>query len=109
MSTDETAYDDGAIRCDEHGLSIRHYYLWGTKRIPYAAIKGVQTLPLTGLQKVRKWRLWGTGDVVHWWNLDLHRPRKSVALVIDVGGRVHPTITPNDPQAVARIIEASIG
>jgi hypothetical protein len=102
MSLNHATYDDGAIRCDDQGLSIRRYYPWGTKRIPYASIEGVETLPLT--QKVRKWRLWGTGDFVHWWNLDPQRPKKSTALVIDVGARVHPTITPDDPTAVARIL-----
>jgi hypothetical protein len=100
-------YDDGTIRCDDRGLSIRHYYPWGTKRIPYSAIAGVETLPLTGFSKVRKWRIWGSGDFIHWWNLDPHRPSKDVALVIDVGHRIRPTITPDDPTAVARILEES--
>jgi hypothetical protein len=104
MSLNQAAYDDGAIRCDDQGLSIRRYYPWGTKRIRYKSIEGVETLPLTGPQKVRKWRIWGTGDFVHWWNLDPRRPKKSVALVIDVGRRVRPTITPDDPTAVARIL-----
>jgi len=108
MNTNQVAYDDGSIRCDEKALSIRRYYLWGTKRIPYTSIKSVETLPLTGLQKVRKWRLWGSGDFVHWWNLDLHRPSKSTALVIDIGRRLHPTITPTDPTAVTRILMEAI-
>jgi hypothetical protein len=104
MSLNHLAYDDGAIRCDDQGLSIRRYYPWGTKRIRYTSIEGVETLPLTGPQKVRKWRLWGSGDFVHWWNLDPRRPQKSVALVIDVGRRIRPTITPDDPTAVARTL-----
>ena len=108
MSANQAAYDDGEIRCDDQGLSIRRYYLWGTKRIPYTSIEGVQTLPLTGLQNVRRWRLWGSGDFSHWWNLDLRRPNKSVALVIDVGRHIRPTITPDDPTAVARILTEAI-
>jgi len=108
MNTNRVAYDDGLIRCDEHALSIRRYYPWGTKRIPYTSIKSVETLPLTGLQKVRKWRLWGSGDFVHWWNLDPRRPHKSTALVIDVGRHLRPTITPNDPTAVTRILREAI-
>lgn len=53
---------------------------------------------------MRKWRIWGSGDFVHWWNLDVRRPGKDVALVIDVGERILPTITPNDPDAVERIL-----
>jgi len=104
MSADQPEYDDGNIRCDDQGISIRRYYPWGTKRIPYSAINAVETLPLTGLQKVRRWRLWGSGDFTHWWNLDPRRPSKSVALVIDVGRHIRPTITPDDPTTVARIL-----
>ncbi|MEY9872711.1 hypothetical protein ABH931_002188 [Streptacidiphilus sp. MAP12-33] len=98
------AYDDGTIICDDEGITVRRYYPWGAKRIPYASIRGVETLPLTGANKVRRWRIWGSGDFVHWWNLDARRPRKDVALVLDVGRRVRPTITPDDATAVARII-----
>ena len=105
MSGDNaTTYDDAVIRCDEHGLTIRRYYPWGAKQIPYASIRGVEELPLTGVNKVRKWRIWGSGDFVHWWNLDARRPDKNMALVIDVGHRVRPTITPDDPGAVERIL-----
>jgi hypothetical protein len=104
MSTNTAAYDDGRILCDDQGLTIRRYYLWGTKRIGYSSIRGVETLPLTGPSRVRKWRIWGSGDFIHWWNLDPHRPKKDTALVIDVGRRVRPTITPDDPAAVARIL-----
>jgi hypothetical protein len=41
---------------------------------------------------------------VHWYNLDGGRPKKETAIEIDVGGRVLPTITPDDPAAVVRII-----
>ena len=98
-------YDDGLIACDEHGIVIRRYYPWGAKRIPYGVLKGVDNLPLTGVNKVRRWRIWGSGDFVHWWNLDPSRIHKTMALVLDVGGRVRPTITPDDPQAVERILK----
>jgi hypothetical protein len=109
MSTNTAAYDDGGIRCDDQGLTIRRYYPWGTKRIRYTSIRGVETLSLTGPNRVRKWRIWGSGDFIHWWNLDPRRPEKSVALVIDVGRRVRPTITPDDPTAVARILTEMTG
>jgi hypothetical protein len=101
----EVVYDDHEVACDERGLFIRRYYPWGAKRIPYRSIKGVQELPLTGAKGVRRWRIWGSGDFVHWWNLDPRRLHKTVALVIDVGRRVRPTITPDDPETVARILD----
>jgi hypothetical protein len=104
MSMAAARYDDGAIRCDEQGIIIRRYYPWGPKTIPYASIAGVETLPLTGANQVRRWRLWGSGDFVHWWNFDPHRLGKDTALVLDLGRRVRPTITPDDAAAVARII-----
>jgi hypothetical protein len=94
-------YDDGKIACDDTRLIIRRYYPWGAKTIPYDAIRSVSHLTPLG---VRKWRLWGSGDFVHWWNLDRRRPEKELALVIDTGHHIRPTITPDDPQAVERIL-----
>ena len=96
----DTRYDDGSIVCDDTGLLIRRYYPWGSKRIAYASIKSVKRLPI----RISRRRLYGSGDFVHWWNLDLSRPKKRIALDIDIGGRVHPTITPNDPDQVAQIL-----
>jgi hypothetical protein len=97
-------YDAGGVACDDKGIVLKRYYPWGAKRIPYPPIKGVQHLPLTGTSKVRRWRIWGSGDFVHWWNLDTRRPGKTVALVIDVGRRIRPTITPDDPERVEQIL-----
>ncbi len=99
-------YDDGRVACDEDGLVIRRYYPWGAKRVPYDSIRGMRRRPLGTIRG--RWRLWGSGDFKHWWNLDLGRPRKSVGLEIDVGGRVIPTITPDDPDAVQRVVAARL-
>jgi hypothetical protein len=98
--TEPARYDDGNIVCDDTGLLIRRYYPWGSKRIAYGSIKSVKRMPI----RIRRWRLYGSGDFVHWWNLDLSRPKKSVALDINVGGRIHPTITPNHPDRVEQIL-----
>jgi hypothetical protein len=95
-------YDDGRIVCDEDGVHVRRYYLWGDKTIPYRVIRSVTPRPLTRWRG--KWRLWGSGDLVHWYNLDRTRPKKDTALELDTGGRVRPTITPDDPSTVARIL-----
>ena len=101
-------YDDGRISCDEAGIRIGWYYLWGAKRIRYGSIKAVQNLSLSGVNKARRWRIWGSGDFIHWWNLDPGRPHKDVALVLDVGRRIRPTITPDDPEAVERILREHV-
>lgn len=98
--TPTTLYNDGEIVCDDTGLLIRRYYPWGSKRIPYSSIKTVSRLPI----RIRKWRLWGSGDLRHWWNLDPKRPKKNLALELDTGHRIHPTITPEDVEAVERIL-----
>lgn len=99
-------YDDGRIRCDETALVIRWYYLWGAKRIPYDSIRSVRDRPLTGWKG--RWRIWGSGNLRHWYNLDTGRPKKSVALVLDTGHHVRPTITPDDAPAVRRILDDHI-
>ena len=97
-------YDDGRIACDQTGITIGWYYLWGSKKIPYAKIRSVHRRPLESAGG--RWRLWGSGDFVHWYNLDGRRPAKTVALELDTGARVRPVITPDDPDAVAGIIAA---
>jgi hypothetical protein len=95
-------YDDGNIACDEAGLIVRRYYPWGPKTIPYASIRSVTRRPLTRVRG--KWRIWGSGDLKHWWNFDGSRPKKDMALDIDAGAHIHPTITPDDPDTVDRIL-----
>jgi len=93
-------YDDGRITCTDTGLLIKRYYPWGAKHVPYAQVKSVKRLPI----RIRRWRLWGSGDFRHWWNLDLNRPNKTLALDIDTGRWIHPTITPDQPETVERIL-----
>ncbi len=107
MGAGAAHYDDGRIACDDTGILIRWYYPWGAKRIPYHAIRSVTRLPLTGLSG--RWRIWGSGDLVHWWHLDPSRPRKRLALVLDTGRHVQPTITPDDPEELARILADRMG
>lgn len=100
--TNQTLYDDGRVSCDESGITLRWYFPWGSKRIPYRSIRSVRLMELSPVRG--KWRIWGSGDFVHWYNLDPGRPGKDTGIEIDVGRRVLPTITPDDAQAVARII-----
>lgn len=101
-------YDDGVIACTEDALVIRRYYFplakIGDKRIPYAKIRSVQRMPLTTWNR---YRLWGSGDFIHWYNLDPSRPSKSERLVIGLsGGTVEPVITPDDVDRVSAELAA---
>jgi hypothetical protein len=49
-------------------------------------------------------RIWGTANPGYWANLDPQRPKKRVALILDLGKRVKPFITPDDPDAAQRVI-----
>ncbi len=99
-----TDYDDGKIACTDAELIIRHYYFpVGDKRIPYSAIREVRRVPLGFMGK---WRIHGSGDFVHWFNLDSHRPRKDTALVIHLSGVIKPVITPDDPDRVVAELAA---
>jgi hypothetical protein len=94
-------YDDGRVACDDKRIILRWYYLWGSKRIPYWAIQSVTRRPLAG---GRRWRIWKFFDLRHHYNLDRSRRKKSVALEIHTHGHIIPTITPDDVEAVERIL-----
>jgi hypothetical protein len=95
-------YDDGLIACRADVFVIRRYgLLLGPKTIPYTEIRKIQEFKLNAL---RRWRLWGTGDPRRWWNLDWGRRHKQIAFLIDLGKRVTPVITPDDPEALIRAL-----
>ena len=98
-----SGYKDRRIECTEPGIEIRGYYFpWGTKRIPYASIRSVTRFQLTALGG--KGRIWGSGDLKHWANLDPGRPRKSVGFYLNLGRRVIPWVTPDDPDAFEKAL-----
>lgn len=101
-------YDDGIVVLDEAGLTLRRYYfpLATAKRIPYRRIHSVSERPIGPL--TGKGRLWGSGDLRHWAALDLRRPQKHTALVLDLGGWFLPTVTPDDPERVVAILDERI-
>jgi hypothetical protein len=90
-------YDDGRVACDDQGIVIRHYYLFGAKRIGYGDIREARVSPLGWMGK---WRIHGSGDLRHWFNFDPRRPRKDVAIVLYLDGTIRPVITPDDPERV---------
>jgi hypothetical protein len=96
-------YDDGRIVCTDQEIIIRHYYLVGAKRIKYQAIREVRSVPLGAMGKMR---IHGSGDLRHWFNFDPGRPHKDIALVIYLGGRIKPVITPDDPERVVAELAA---
>jgi hypothetical protein len=97
-------YDDGLIACSDAGLVIRRYGAFlRPKNVPYADIRRVTQVGLRGLA-LGRWRIWGSTDLRHWFNFDWHRPKKHVGLVLDLGKRMEPVITPDDPQRVVAVL-----
>jgi hypothetical protein len=98
-------YRDRWIECTEDAVRVRFYYFpFGTKSIPYSRIRAVQRVTLSTLRG--RGRIWGTANPGYWAHLDPARPRRSTALVLDVGVRIRPLLTPDDPDAVAEVILA---
>src|SRR4051794_18690162 len=102
MTTD---YRDPRIECSADGLLVRGYYLpWGSKRIPYQAIRAIRRVNMGGL--TGRARIWGTANPGYWAHLDLQRPRKRVAFILDLGRAVRPFLTPDDPRAFEAALAA---
>jgi hypothetical protein len=98
-------YQDRWIECTDRAIVVRGYYFpWGTKRIDYAAIESLDRFTMTALRG--KGRIWGSGDLRHWANLDPGRPRKSIGFFVNLGRRVIPFLTPDDPEVFERVVRA---
>lgn len=100
-------YEDRTVRLDDRGVTIRHFYFPFVSRfLPYEKIEYVQNAALPDIGG--RWRIWGTGDFSHWYSLDLLRPRKHTAIVLEIWGYGTPAFTPRDPDTVASIISAGL-
>ena len=96
-------YHDKWVECTPEEVRVRGYYFpWGTKKMPYRSIRGVKLVALSTLRG--KPRIWGTANPRYWASLDPQRPKKSTALILDLGHFVRPFITPDDAAAVEAII-----
>jgi hypothetical protein len=100
-----SGYRDRWIECGTDALRVRGYYFpWGTKRIGYDAIRSIRRMPIGPL--TGKPRIWGTANPRYWAGLDPSRPRKSVAFTLDIGQRIQPLLTPEDPEAFEHALRA---
>ncbi len=105
QSAGGAAYQDPLISIRDGTLAIRRYYFpTGTNRIRLAEITGVEQYSMT--KTTGQWRIWGSGDLVHWFNLDPGRRRKHQAFIIDLGRRAKPVVTPDDPNSFRAALAA---
>jgi len=100
-------YREEGVVCGDEALEIRHYYLWGSKKVPYRSIRGVQRVALAAMKG--RARIWGTANPGYWANLDMKRPSKKEGLVLDLGTRIKPFITPSDLDRVETLLRERAG
>jgi len=100
-------YDDKRIILDDDAITIMGYYFpMGARRIAYRDILAYQELSLS--MWTGRWRVWGSGDMQHWFNLDPARPRKHRAIILETGGWFQPVITPDNPDMVVEILQQRV-
>jgi hypothetical protein len=104
----QALYEDAGLTLDEHGITIRRYYfpMAGHKRIAYPDIRAVTAQPITW--NSGKGRFWGASDPRYWFPLDFRRGSKQTLLILDVGARVKPCITPVDPDRVMELLSSRV-
>lgn len=108
MLRPESWYDDGRALLDRTGITLRHYYFptGRSKHLPYRKIRDAHARPMSWL--TGRGRLWGSANARDWLPLDLSRPRKRTLVVLDVGARVQPSFSPDDPERVLALLRKHI-
>ncbi|KZS84387.1 MULTISPECIES: hypothetical protein [Mycobacterium] len=101
-------YEDAGVLLDDDCITIRRYYFpfATSKRIAYRDIKSIKTEQMGWASG--KGRLWGATDPRYWFPLDVKRGSKNTLLILDVGSRVKPCITPEDPDHVIELLKARV-
>lgn len=93
-----SGYRDPRVVLEGNEVELTGYYVpWGTKRIRDDEVVAVSVRELGNWSG--RYRIWGTSDPRYWYPLDPGRPSKKVAFVFDLGTRVKPVVTPDDPTA----------
>jgi hypothetical protein len=100
-------FKEEGMTCDETSVTLRRYYPWGPKTIPFSSIKAVQRVTLSPSRG--RARLWGSANIHLWANLDTKRTRKREGLILNVGKRVKPFITPDDTDTLENLLREKAG
>ncbi len=101
-------YEDAGLTLDDDGITIRRYYFpFATpKRIAYGDIQGIKAAPMG--RASGKGRFWGASDPRYWFPMDFHRGSKKTLLILELGRRVRPCITPEDPDSVIKVLKTQV-
>jgi hypothetical protein len=101
-------YEDKQLTLDGDGIAIRNYYFpRGTKHVPYSQIKRYADRPMD--KKTGQLRMWGSGNLRHWFYLDRSRRSKTRRIVLDVGQRTRPVLTPDRPDELVAVLQEQTG
>lgn len=102
-------YDDGKVVLDDDGITLLRYYfpLATPKRILYPQIRKAEVRDMGWL--TGRGRGWGSAHPGFWLPFDGERFRKKDLIVLDVGRRVKPAFSPDEPAEVVRILEDCTG
>jgi len=104
--TENIIYKDKLIEISNNFILFKNYYLpfIGSKRVPFDKIKSV-TVEKPSLLK-GQFRLWGTGNFVTWFPLDLGRPnRDKIFMIYLLGKTIRIGFTAENSETVVRIFE----
>lgn len=97
-------YEDKQLTLDGDGITIRSYYFpRGTKHVPYSQIKRYADRSMD--KKTGQLRMWGSGDLHHWFYLDRSRRSKTQCIVLDLGQRTRPVLTPDRPDELVAVLQ----
>lgn len=97
-------YEDKYLVCDEDAITIKEYYFpFGSKRLPYKAIKKVREMEL-GVMSGR-FRIWGMDLAPYWYHLDMERPKKRRSIVLETGEMIKPALTPEQHDMVLAVLK----
>jgi hypothetical protein len=107
MSTDDPLYSDHTVTVDGTGITI-HRYTFPLARDKHLDFDDIVTLSVLPTSRWSRWRLWGSSNLHNWFPLDNTRTKASHLVEIDLGGRIRPSFTPRDPEAVAELIRSKL-
>ena len=104
--TETIIYKDKLIEISNNFILLKNYYLpfIGSKRVPFDKIKSVTVEKPSLLNG--QFRIWGTGNFVTWFPLDLWRPsRDKIFIIALIGKTMRIGFTTENSETVIRILE----
>lgn len=98
-------YEDDSILLNADHLTIKNYRRPGDmKRVSYTAIRSFESFEMGFWSGRHRLVGIGFGRPRAWFQWDRGRRGKSTAISIDIGKRILPTVTPDDPEAVEAVL-----